>query len=63
MTGVVENDARSLALETGGGIDIPISRRWGLRAIQADWLRTQFGNGANNVQNSLIVRSGITVHF
>ena len=42
------DDATSLAMAFGGGVDIRISRRIDLRLIQADYAPTWFGSGRQN---------------
>ena len=55
----VQTDAISFALHVGGGVDIGLSRHFAVRALQADWLRTQFPNANTNVQNNLGLAAGI----
>jgi hypothetical protein len=50
--------ANALAVETGGGLDIRLSRRFAVRAIRAS-LRTQLPNTSTNVQNNLNLGAGI----
>jgi outer membrane immunogenic protein len=47
----------------GGGVDVPISSRFSVRAIQVDYFRTQFANGTNDRQNNLLVAFGIAYHW
>ena len=56
-------DYNSFALQVGGGVDIGLSRHIAVRAIQADWLRTQFPNSTTNVQNTFRVAAGIALRF
>jgi opacity protein-like surface antigen len=42
------DDATSLALALGGGLDIRVSKRVSLRVIQADYIPTFFGSGHQN---------------
>ena len=49
----------TLALQTGGGLDLRISHRFAVRALEASWVRTQFPNATTNVQNSLQLGAGI----
>lgn len=56
-------DFNSLALQVGGGVDIGLSHHFGVRAIQADWLRTQFPNSTTNVQNSFRLAAGFVLRF
>jgi hypothetical protein len=55
--------ANSLALNIGGGIDLGLSRRFAIRAVQANWLRTQLPNAAANIQNHLQLCAGLVVRF
>jgi peptidoglycan-associated lipoprotein len=56
-------DYNSFALQVGGGVDIGLSRHFAVRAIQADWLRTQFPNSTINVQNNFRLAAGIVLRF
>jgi peptidoglycan-associated lipoprotein len=49
----------SLALQVGGGVDLGLSRHFGVRVFQADWVRTQLPNGTTNVQNTLRLGAGL----
>ena len=53
----------SLALQVGGGVDLGLSRHFGVRAVQADWVRTEFPNGTTNVQNTLRLGAGVVFRF
>jgi hypothetical protein len=57
--GSAETDFNTLALQVGGGVDLRLSRHLGLRAVQVDWIRTQFPNSTTNVQNNLRLGAGI----
>ena len=56
------SSASSLAIQTGGGMDLGISQHLSLRILQADWLRTQLPNSSTNVQNNLRMAAGIVFH-
>lgn len=56
-------DYNSFALQVGGGVDIGLSRHFAARAIQADWLRTQFPNSTTNIQNTFRVAAGIVLRL
>jgi hypothetical protein len=56
-------DYNSFGLEVGGGVDIGLSRHFAVRAIQADWLRTQFPNSTTNIQNSFRLGAGIVLRL
>jgi outer membrane immunogenic protein len=49
----------SFDLQLGGGVDLGLSRHFGLRVFQGDWVRTEFPNGTTNVQNNLRLAAGV----
>lgn len=55
--------ANSLALQIGGGINVPFTLRFAIRALDADWLRTQLPNATTNVQNNLRLGAGMIYRF
>lgn len=55
-------NALSFALQLGGGVDVALSHHFSLRAVEADWLRTQLPNSTTNVQNDFHIASGIVFH-
>jgi hypothetical protein len=58
------NNAFDLVL--GGGIDLPLSEHIAIRPVEADWVRTGFGNPTvigNSTQNNLRVQAGIVFKF
>jgi hypothetical protein len=60
-TGGVSSSANGLALQLGGGMNLPLSSHIGVRAFEADWLRTGLPNSTTNVQNNL--RLGVGIFF
>jgi hypothetical protein len=56
-------NANSVAVLTGGGIDLNLDRRFAIRAVQVDWLHTQLPNGGGNTQNNLRLGAGVVVRF
>jgi hypothetical protein len=53
-------------LVVGGGIDIPFSEHIAFRPLEADWVRTGFGNPTvigNSTQNNLRAQAGIVFKF
>jgi hypothetical protein len=56
-------DYNSFALQVGGGVDIGLSRHFAVRAVQADWLRTQFPNSTTNIQNTFRIGAGVVLRF
>lgn len=55
--------ANSIAIQLGGGISIALRRHLFLRALDAEWLRTQLPNSTTNVQHSLRLGAGIAFRF
>jgi hypothetical protein len=53
--------ATSMAVLTGGGLDVTLNKYLALRPIQADYLMTQMPNNANNQQNLLRLGAGIVL--
>jgi hypothetical protein len=53
----------SFALQVGGGIDMRIAYHFAMRAIQAEWIRIQFPNGATNIQNTLRLGTGVVLRL
>jgi hypothetical protein len=56
-------DYNSFALQVGGGVDIGLSRYFAVRAVQADWIRTQFPNSTTNIQNTFRIGVGVVLRF
>lgn len=61
--GGANSTANSIAYEAGGGIDVPLNRCLRLRVLDADWLRTELPNAANNAQNNLRLGAGLVFRF
>jgi hypothetical protein len=61
--GGATSSANSLALQVGGGINVPWTSRITIRAFEADWLRTYLPNSTTNVQNNLRLGAGIVLRF
>jgi peptidoglycan-associated lipoprotein len=57
----LNGSATSLAVLTGGGLDVSLNKYLALRPIQADYLRTQMPNNANDQQNLLRLGAGIVL--
>jgi hypothetical protein len=65
--------ANAFAMAFGGGVDIPVSRHFAIRAAQLDFLRTQFSsldafstglsNSSNGGQNSFRYSGGVVFNF
>ena len=59
----VETGATSFSLQVGGGLNIGIARRFGLRALEIDYVRTSLPNSAGNTQNDLRLAFGVSYHI
>lgn len=57
------SSASSFAYSTGGGLDLNLTDRISLRAVDAQFLHTSFPNGANDVQRHLQIGAGLVFHF
>ena len=62
-TSAVESSANSFALQVGGGLNIGLTRHFGLRALEIDYVRTTLPNSADNTQNDLRLAFGVTFHL
>ena len=51
----------SLAVETGGGADIGITKGLAIRAIQADYVHSEVG--ALDIKNDLRLSTGVVFRF
>ena len=60
-SGALSGAASARAVVAGGGLDLTINRHIAIRAIQADYLRTQLPNGQGNEQNLLRAGAGIVL--
>src|SRR3984885_3846534 len=60
-SGSLSGAASARAVVAGGGLDLTINRHIAIRAIQADYLRTQLPNGQGNEQNLLRAGAGIVL--
>jgi hypothetical protein len=57
------SSASSLALYLGGGVNLRLKGRLSLRALEANWLRTQLPNATTGVQNHLRLGAGVVYRF
>lgn len=55
--------SNAFALIAGGGLDIAFTRHFAIRALEADYYRTQFANGSNDRQNNLRLSAGVIFRF
>ena len=62
-TPLPHSSAGSLAVQLGGGVDLPLKRHIAVRAFEADWIRTQMPNLTTGVQNNLKLGAGVVFRF
>jgi outer membrane immunogenic protein len=53
----------AFGLATGGGVSTKLKGKFGLTAVQVDYVYTQIPNGQNDRQNNIRVATGITYGF
>jgi peptidoglycan-associated lipoprotein len=58
-----QTNANGTALQVGGGFNVKWTSRIALRAIEANWVRTDLPNGTTNVQNNLRLGGGFAFRF
>jgi outer membrane immunogenic protein len=54
---------QSLGFVGGGGVSTRIKRRWGINAVEVDYVHTRIPNGNSNSQNNFRIATGVTYHF
>jgi hypothetical protein len=57
------SSAGSFAIQAGGGLDVFFFKHYGVRLLEAEYVRTALPNGVDNVQNDLRIAFGVTYHF
>jgi hypothetical protein len=55
--------ANSIAEQLGGGMDVRLKRHIAVRALEADWLRTELPNSTTSAQNNLKLGAGVVLRF
>jgi len=61
--GGATTNARSFALEAGGGLNLYFSKHVGLRMPEVEYVRTALPNNGSNTQHDLRIAFGTTFHF
>jgi hypothetical protein len=59
----VTSTASSFAIQAGGGFNVLLTKHFGLRLIEADYVRTALPNGYDNTQTDLRLAFGATYHI
>ena len=54
---------QSLGFPGVGGVSTRIKRKWGINAVEVDYVHTRIPNANNNSQNNLRIATGVTYHF
>jgi len=57
------SSANAFAIQAGGGLNLYLNRNWGLRLLEADYVRTEFPNDADDVQNDFRLAFGVVYHI
>jgi hypothetical protein len=55
--------ASSFAMQFGGGLDLRFAKHIGIRAVEADYVRSTLPNNAGNVQNDFRLAGGVSFHY
>ncbi len=56
-------NVKGFAFSLGGGVNMPLNRRFSLNLVEADWVGARVPNAQNNIQNDLRISSGVTLRF
>ncbi|MBB6147432.1 hypothetical protein HNQ77_005428 [Silvibacterium bohemicum] len=59
----VQGAASSFAMQFGGGVNLRMTHTFGIRAIEADYVRSTLPNSGNDTQNDLRLGAGAYFHF
>ena len=62
-SGVPKSSATSVALQTGGGIDLKPRKYFGIRLLEVDYIMTHLPNNADTYQGDLRIASGLILRF
>jgi outer membrane protein OmpA-like peptidoglycan-associated protein len=62
-TGGATFSANSFAVQAGGGLNLYLTRNWGVRLLEADYVRTTLPNASANAQNDMRLAFGLTYHI
>ena len=59
----IDSEASSYAIEAGGGVNLLLARGFGLRLVEADYVRNALPNNFSNTQNDTRLAFGVTWRF
>jgi len=57
------SSAGSYSIQAGGGLEVFFFRNFGVRLLEADYVRTALPNGASNTQNDVRIAFGVIYHI
>jgi outer membrane protein OmpA-like peptidoglycan-associated protein len=57
------SSASAFALQAGGGLNLLLTKHFGLRLLEADYVRTELPNSTTDKQNDLRLSFGLTYHL
>jgi peptidoglycan-associated lipoprotein len=55
--------SNAFAMTAGAGLDVELTKRFAVRAFQADYYLTHFANGVNDHQNNLRITVGLVLRL
>ena len=58
-----KSSADSFAIQAGGGLNLYLTKRWGVRLLEADYVWNDLPNAASDGQNDLRLAFGVTYHL
>jgi opacity protein-like surface antigen len=58
----ISKSATAFAWQVGGGVDIAISKHFAIRAVEADFVRTNLPNSGTDREDHLRLALGVTYH-
>jgi hypothetical protein len=61
--GGATTSANSFAVQAGGGLNLYLNKSWGIRLLEADYVRTTLPNASANAQNDMRLAFGLTYHI
>lgn len=59
----VQGAASSPVIQVGGGMDLRVGKTIGIRAFEADYVRSTLPNNGDGVQHDLRLAAGVSFHF
>ena len=56
----LSTSANALSIKLGGGVDVPMSHNFAVRAFEMGWIHSDYSNAAADVQNDFRIGFGLT---